>query len=203
MGETMIGSEDVLEFWFGELDAHGRADEAHASRWWQKDAAFDQEIRERFGPLHRAIVRGAHADWLQSARGRLATIIVLDQFSRNMFRGTAEMFAQDAKALRLAVDGIERGDDRVVANDERAFFYLPLMHSEELDVQERCVDLFATWCEAVEGDLRKSVEYSLDFARRHRDIVARFGRFPHRNALLGRPSTPEELAFLEEPGSSF
>ena len=193
----------VLEFWFGSLDERGRADQAHASRWWNKDEAFDQEIRERFSDLHAAIVEGGHQDWLDSAQGRLAYVIVLDQFSRNMFRGTGGMFAQDATALRVALEGIERGMDREVAHDQRSFFYLPLMHSEELAVQERCVQLYAAWRDEVDADLRGGVEYSLDFAERHRDIVQRFGRFPHRNALLGRTSTPEELAFLEQPGSSF
>lgn len=195
--------ESVLTFWFGDLDGQGRADEAHAGRWWKKDAAFDRKVRERFGDLHEAILHGEHDAWLDSPRGRLAYIIVLDQFSRNMFRDTGEMFAYDDLALRVAVEGIERGMERALAHDERSFYYLPLMHDENLDTQERCVDLFAAWRDELEGELRSRVEYSLDFAVRHRDIVRRFGRFPHRNALLGRASTPEELEFLTKPGSSF
>jgi uncharacterized protein (DUF924 family) len=195
--------EDVLTFWFGELDERGTADQAHTARWWTKDAAFDQEIRDRFGALHQAIVDGAHQAWLDLPRSRLAYVIVLDQFSRNMFRGTPKMFAADDLALRVAIGGIDRGMDRSVAHDERAFFYLPLMHSEALEVQQRCVELFMAWRDDLDGELRDRVESSLDFAVRHRDIVQRFGRFPHRNAVLGRTSTPEELEFLKEPGSSF
>jgi uncharacterized protein (DUF924 family) len=195
--------QDVLTFWFGDLDEQGRADEAHVRRWWTKDTAFDREIHERFGALHEAIVSGAHEAWLESPRGRLAYIIVLDQFSRNMFRGTAKMFAWDEVALREAIEGIDRGMDRAVAHDERAFYYLPLMHSEELDVQQQCVDLFTAWRDEVDEALRDSVANSLDFAVRHLEIVRRFGRFPHRNDLLGRASTSEELEFLKQPGSSF
>jgi uncharacterized protein (DUF924 family) len=195
--------QDVLAFWFGDLDEQGRADEAHVKRWWTKDTAFDQEIRDRFGALHEAIVSGAHEAWLESPRGRLAYVIVLDQFSRNMFRGTSKMFAWDEVALREAIAGIDRGMDRTVAHDERAFYYLPLMHSEELEVQQQCVDLFTAWRDEVDETLRDAVANSLDFAVRHLDIVRRFGRFPHRNDLLGRVSTPEELEFLKQPGSSF
>jgi uncharacterized protein (DUF924 family) len=195
--------EEVLTFWFGDLDARGMADEAHAKRWWVKDEAFDQEIRDRFAALHEAIVEGGHQAWLESPRGRLAHVIVLDQFSRNMFRGSPKMFAQDELALRVAREGIEAGVDRSVAHAERSFFYLPLMHSEALDVQERCVELFRAWHDALDGTLKESVASSLDFAVQHRDIVLRFGRFPHRNAVLGRPSTAEELEFLQQPGSSF
>jgi uncharacterized protein (DUF924 family) len=183
--------DDVLTFWFGALDETGRSDQAHMARWWKKDPAFDQELRDRFGALHAAITRGEHADWIESARGRLATILVLDQFSRNMFRGAPGMFASDARALELTVDGLDRGMDQELTPAERQFFYMPLMHSEDLAAQERCVELFATFAE------------NQKFAVQHRDIVKRFGRFPHRNEILGRTSTPEEIAFLTQPGSSF
>jgi uncharacterized protein (DUF924 family) len=174
--------EDVLEFWF-----------ADPARWWRKDPAFDAEIRTRFLELHRAVVRGAHEDWRATPRGALAYVVVLDQFSRNMFRDTAGMFASDAQAAAAARAAVDRGDDRALADTERMFLYMPLMHSEELADQERCVDLFRA--------LGRSNE--LKYAEQHRDIVRRFGRFPHRNQLLGRASTPVEEEFLKQPGSSF
>lgn len=199
----MNEQDEILALWFGALDARGRADDAHASRWWTKDEAFDAELRERFGALHEAIVRGEREAWLETPRGRLAYVIVLDQLSRNMFRGTARMFAADARALEVAVEGIGRGEDRQLALAERAFLYMPLEHSEALADQERCVALFRAWRDEVPEADRAYVENLVDYAERHLVIVRRFGRFPHRNALLGRASTPEELAFLKEPGSSF
>lgn len=172
--------DEVLEFWF-----------ADPSRWWRKDPAFDDEIRARFEALHEEIDRGEHEDWCAAPRGALAYVIVLDQFSRNMFRGTARMFASDARALAAARAAIGRGDDRQLAPAEQTFLYMPFMHSEDLADQERAVELFRA-----HGD-------EASYAVRHRDIIRRFGRFPHRNELLGRASTPEELAFLTEPGSSF
>lgn len=203
MGAEAAGSTRVLDFWFGTLDASGRAAPAAAKRWWMKSAAFDREIRETFGAEHVSIVAGEREAWLATPRGRLAYVVVLDQFSRNMFRDTAGAFAHDAQALRAALDGIERGDDGVLAFDERTFLYMPLMHSEDLRHQDRCVRLFTGWRDALAGEPRERVDGSLDFARRHRDLVARFGRFPHRNAALGRTSTPEETEFLKQPGSGF
>jgi uncharacterized protein (DUF924 family) len=197
------GPEAVLSFWFGELDAQGFGDEVHSSRWWSKDPGFDQELRERFGALHAAIARGERDAWLASVPGRLAYIVVLDQFSRNMFRGTGDMFAQDARALRATLEGLDLGVDRPLRHAERQFFYMPLMHSEDLAIQERCVQVFTDWRDEATGEVRSSLEGTLDYAVRHRDIVQRFGRFPHRNALLGRPSTSEEVEFLKQPGSSF
>jgi uncharacterized protein (DUF924 family) len=173
--------DDVLAFWF-----------ADSARWWKHDPAFDAEVRERFLALHGAVDGGEREDWLETARGALAYVIVLDQLSRNMFRGTARMFASDPRARAAARMAVGRGDDRALSEDERTFLYMPFMHSEDVADQDRCVAL----CASASSDARSSAE-------RHRDIVRRFGRFPHRNALLGRPSTPEELAFLEQPGSSF
>jgi len=191
--------EDVLRFWLGDLDANGAADAEHAQRWWKKDATFDALIRERFLSDHRAIVARQRDDWLNTPHGRLATIIVIDQFSRNMFRGTAEMFASDALAVRATLAGIECGHEQKLRGDERVFFHMPLMHSEDIAHQERCVAIFSKLAEQIGGRAAHNARYAVQ----HRDIVARFGRFPHRNAILGRPSTPEEVAFLEQPGSSF
>lgn len=195
--------EQVLAFWFGPLDEAGRAAPSYSSRWWKKDPAFDAEIAGRFGELHAAALRGERDGWRATPRGRLALIIVLDQFSRNMFRGTAQAFAGDARAVALAREGVDEGEDRSLAADERTFFYMPFMHSEVLEAQERCMALFTGWQDELDGEGRKRVAGLRDYARRHHEIIQRFGRFPHRNQLLGRQSTDEETEFLKKPGSSF
>jgi uncharacterized protein (DUF924 family) len=174
--------DDVLAFWF-----------ADPARWWKKDPELDRAIRDRFGELHAAIERDEHQDWQDTPRGALATVIVLDQFSRNMFRGTARMFASDARAQAAARAALARGDHDLLAPAERGFLVMPLMHSEDLADQDESVRRFAAAGDA--GSLR--------YAEQHRDIVRRFGRFPHRNDVLGRASTPEEVEFLRQPGSSF
>jgi uncharacterized protein (DUF924 family) len=186
--------DQVWDFWFGVLDEAGDAAPATVKRWWTKDLAFDDEVRTRFGALHAAVTAGEREGWRAEARGALAYVVVLDQFARNMFRGTAAMFASDAQALVAAKDAVARGLDRELPRAARTFFYLPYMHSEALVDQDACVALLG----AVPG-----LEYNLAFGEQHRAIVRRFGRFPHRNALLGRASTDEEEAFLREPGSSF
>jgi uncharacterized protein (DUF924 family) len=173
--------DDVLTFWFAQPD-----------RWWKKDPALDAEIRDRFLLLHDAIERDEREDWRETPRGALAYVVVLDQFSRNMFRGSARMFASDARALATARRALDRGIDRSLSRDERMFLCMPFMHSEDILDQDRSVALFAS-------DLQEWARY----AEEHRDIVRRFGRFPHRNALLGRDSTSEELEFLKQPGSAF
>jgi len=178
---TLPSIDDVLSFWF-----------ADPGRWWKKDPAFDAEIRDRFLALHDAVERGERDDWLETPRGALAHVIVLDQFSRNMFRDSARMFESDARALGAARRALERGFDRGLSGDERMFLCMPFMHSEDIADQDRCVGLFGS---ALQGYLR--------YAEQHRDIIRRFGRFPHRNALLARQSTPEELEFLKQSGSSF
>lgn len=195
--------EEVLKFWFGELDADGRGRPEVAARWFSKSDAFDAEVRARFGGLHAELAAGRTEGWLDSPRHRLAYVIVLDQLSRNMFRGTPGMFATDALALAQSKEAIALGEDRRLALAERTFLYMPLMHSEVLADQDRCVELFRAFAEELSGELRAAVLNNHSFAVRHRDIVARFGRFPHRNATLGRPSTEEELAFLTQPGSGF
>lgn len=196
-------AEDILLFWFGQLGDDGRADEAHAARFWRKDAEFDEEIRRRFGATYDAVRRGEHDDFLESARGRLAYVIVLDQFARNMFRGSARSFEADAQALRAAREGVERGHDRQLRGEERVFLYMPFMHSESLADQERCIELFRAFRDESSGKLREALDNNVGFAIRHRDIIQQWGRFPHRNALLGRASTADELAFLQQPNSSF
>ncbi|GMV40139.1 MAG: hypothetical protein AMXMBFR64_18550 [Myxococcales bacterium] len=195
--------ELILAFWFGDLNASGLADAEHSRRWFTKDPAFDAELRDRFGALHAAVVAGERAGWQESARGCLAAVIVLDQLSRNMFRDTPRMFATDEAALAVARDGLARGFDRALRTHERMFLFMPFMHSEALADQERCVALFQALLAEADDGARATVEYSLGYAVQHRDIVARFGRFPHRNRVLARDTTPEEAEFLTQPGSSF
>ncbi|MGE5539440.1 MAG: DUF924 family protein [Gemmatimonas sp.] len=182
---------DVLAFWFG--DVAGDDFRSRKPLWFEPDAAFDAEVRNRFEDVHFAAARGELSSWRADPRGALALVIVLDQFPRNMYRGTARAFATDPQALAVAREAIDRGFDRQLAPVLRLFLYLPFEHSESLADQDRSVALFAEL-----GDAE-----TLDYARRHREIIARFGRFPHRNAVLGRASTAEEVAFLKEPGSSF
>jgi uncharacterized protein (DUF924 family) len=195
----VLAPDDVLGFWFGELDPQGRARPDRMRKWFTADPAFDDEIRQRFGDLHDDLARGEHEDWLGTARGRLAYLIVLDQFSRNMFRDHEEMYAHDARAVAVALEGIELGMDRQLRFAERGFCYLPLMHSEVLAHQERCVALFEAWRDELDGELRAMIDEQLKYAYGHREIVRRFNRFPHRNRIIGRTSTPDEADYLMKP----
>lgn len=187
----MSESEAVLDFWFGPPPVTRRAE------WFGKAPEFDAAIRDRFGALIDRAGAGGCDDWQSSVRGTLALVITLDQFPRNVFRGQAKAFAFDPKALATARRAVARGDDRAMRLYERVFLYLPFEHAEELGAQRESLRLFGALPEAPEvTDLR-------DYARRHYEIVARFGRFPHRNAILGRASTAEETRFLAEPNSSF
>lgn len=192
---------EVLDYWFGELDG-GFADDAHRRRWFTPDARVDVEIRDRFGALLTAARGGELDGWRDGpAEQALALVIVCDQFARHIHRGTAEAYAADPLALATARAVVERGDDRRLAFDQRAFLYMPFEHSESRIDQHTCVGLFSALIEAVPEARRKLAESYLHYARDHRDVVVRFGRFPHRNAVLGRQSTAEELAFLETASS--
>lgn len=182
--------EDILAFWFGDRPGVDRAE------WFRADAEFDDEIRRRFGPVIDAAIAGAHADWNETPRGSLARVIVLDQFTRNVFRGTPRAFAGDDLALATARQAIARGFDAALTPVERRFLYMPFQHSERLEVQRESLQLFARL--AAEG-----LTDPLRWAQHHHDIIARFGRFPHRNDTLGRVSTPDEQSFLGTPGSRF
>lgn len=190
--------DDLLSFWLGELDANGLADPEHQRLWWRHDAELDAELRERFGELHAAVVAGEHEDWRATPRGALAYVIVLDQLSRNLYRNTPQMYAQDERAVSVARESLARGDAKELRLHERLFLVMPFMHSESLADQERCITLLQELAE-----LHESLAGNVGYAIQHRDIVARFGRFPHRNRILGRVSSAEEEAFLLEPGSSF
>lgn len=198
----MITPEAVLSTWFGPVDAPDYP-QRNDKLWWGKDPAADAELRARFGAALDAAGRGELASWLATPRGHLAVVILLDQLSRNIHRDTAQMYALDDEAVDLVLRGLEAGVDRALAPRERVFFYMPLMHAESVPLQRKCVRLFkGLAAEVAEGE-RSAYAGNVDFAIRHLDIVERFGRFPHRNAILGRPSTDEEAEFLTQPGSSF
>lgn len=174
----------VLNFWFKEIDQR---------QWWVKDPSFDREICERFGVLHASAAMCELFEWRVSPEGRLAEVIVLDQFSRNIYRDQAGAFAFDGQALCLAQAAVAAGADKALAAIEKSFLYMPYMHSESPYIHEEAVILYAD----------NGLENNLTFERKHKAIIDRFGRYPHRNDLLGRNSTEEEIAFLQEPGSSF
>ena len=189
-------SREVLAFWFGAPgDAHHNKTR---QEWFRKDDAFDAEIRSRFGTLIDDALDGKLAPWATTADGALAQILVLDQFTRNAFRGTPRSFAGDAQALTLARTLVADGRDRTLPGVRRSFVYLPFEHAEDLATQDQSLVLF----KQLARDEPEQASLTT-WAERHHAIIARFGRFPHRNAILGRPSTPEEEAFLREPGSGF
>ena len=185
---------DVLAFWFSD---HARP------LWFSVRAAFDDEIRARFGALAAAAAAGELDGWTATGDTALALVIALDQFPRNLHRGTPRAFACDAAAREVASGAIDRGQDLGLALDRRAFVYLPFEHSELLADQDRSVALFAAWAAEHPAEQRAAADDTMSYAVRHREIIERFGRFPHRNAVLGRTSSPEEIAFLAEPKSAF
>jgi uncharacterized protein (DUF924 family) len=196
--------ESVLDFWFGACGPDGALDRAKQKMWFGGGRQHDAAIRRRFGKLHRRAARGElDAEWAATPRGAIALIVVLDQFSRHIHRGTAAAFAQDPAAQRLALAGIEQGVDRALIPAQRAFFYLPLEHAEDVKLQQLSTRSFVRLAGEVAPAWRKEYASFADYAGHHRDIVERFGRFPHRNKVLGRVSTPEEIEFLLQPGSSF
>ena len=175
---------DILTFWFDDTDS---------KLWWAKNDAFDRRVAERFADIHARASRCELYDWRRTADGRLAEIIVLDQFSRNMFRDTPRAFAYDALALALAQEAVAAGADRELAPVQRAFMYMPYMHSESLVIHEIAVKLFD----------QPGLEGNLDFELKHKRIIEQFGRYPHRNRALGRESTAGEREFLQQPGAGF
>jgi uncharacterized protein (DUF924 family) len=184
----------VLAFWF---------DPANHEEWFAAHSAFDATIRARFGETFRLAAEGKLAHWTETPSGWLALLIVLDQFSRNLHRGDQQAWAQDLHAQGLAAWGIEEGFDRQLPPIQRVFAYMPLEHAENIGLQRRCVVLFGNMCESLPAQERDHYTGFLDYARKHEAVIARFGRFPHRNALLGRANTSEELAYLDEPGAGF
>ena len=177
-------ASDILNFWF--------SDEVKPKRF-KKDVAFDKQIKDQFFDVYQKASQGELDDWKTTVQGGLALVIVLDQFPRNMFRGAEQSFSTDHQAREVARFSVTEGDETKLTVSERSFLYMPFMHSEDLADQDLSVTLFS----------KTGLESSLKFAILHRDIVKRFGRFPHRNVILQRDSTDEEVAFLKEPGSKF
>jgi uncharacterized protein (DUF924 family) len=196
-------AEAILGYWFGgETDDRAVAQQ-QGRMWWAKSDATDREIAARFSPDVEAAAAGEYDSWTATPTGTLALVLLTDQFPRNIYRGRPQSFAYDPLALQWAIDAIARGMDQALRPIQRVFLYLPLEHAESLAHQDRAVELFEHLLSDVPDSHKETFAGYHDFAMRHRDVIARFGRFPHRNAILGRPSTPEETAFLLTPGSSF
>ena len=195
--------ESVLAFWFGSEGPSVEVAERQRTLWFGKSPANDLAVTERFAGTLAAAIAGELDHWAHTPRGRLALVIVLDQFPHHIFRGRPQAFATDPQALALCLAALAAGEDRHLAPIERVFLYLPLEHAESLAMQERAVSLYAQLAHGVAADEQALFNGFLDYARRHRDVVARFGRFPHRNEILGRASTPDEREFLKRPGSRF
>lgn len=191
---TLPSYEEVLGFWFGEPGSKEHLQPN--AKWFQPTDTFDEEIRQRFGALHAALRNGKLPDWYTSPRSLLATIIVLDQFSRNLCRNSSQAFENDEAALNLARHAIAKGWDKKLAPMERSFLYMPFMHAENLSAQEEGLIHFATLPS-------QEFQEALHYMKRHHRVIQRFGRFPHRNQVLGRPNTPEESSFLASPFAPF
>ena len=181
----------VMDFWFGR---HGdRSRDTPRRQWFEKSDTFDAQIRDRFGTLIPRAIAGELQAWSADPEGAVAQILVLDQFTRNVFRGSAQAFAGDTRALAAARAVVNAGADRTLLGVQRQFVYLPFEHAEDIDAQREALRLFA----------RLGAGDAGQWAQKHHDVIQRFGRFPHRNAILGRASTPEEIEFLKQPGSRF
>ena len=195
--------DDLLALWFGDNPDDSAVAAEKKKLWWGHSPETDEMLRERFGTASTSGAVGILDHWTGSPRGRLALILLLDQIPRAIHRGQPEAFAYDADAREVAAQGLASAADRLLRPVERVFFYMPFEHSEDLADQERSVALFSELAESVPASDRETFDFFLDYAVRHHAVIARFGRFPHRNTILGRQSTPEEVEFLEQPGSSF
>lgn len=195
--------EEILSYWFGDHPDDGEVAKQKSKLWWEHDPELDRELSDRFGSLVEQAAEGALDSWADTAQGRLALILLLDQLPRAIYRDTPRAFATDGKALSLTRVGLQQKADHQLRPIERVFFLLPLEHSEDLEAQQLSVRRFLELESEVTPPLRVAFGNFVDYAVRHRDIIERYGRFPHRNSILGRESTAEEEAFLQEPGSSF
>lgn len=195
--------KEILGFWFGDTKDDAEVGESQSALWWGQSAESDALLTARFGRAADAAAAGGLNHWTGSPRGRLALILLLDQLPRVIHRGTPEAFVQDDKARSVSEEGLRSGADRLLRPIERVFFYLPFEHSEDPVDQQRSVEFYRSMAAEVPDGWKKAFDGYLEYAIRHQEIVDRFGRFPHRNAILGRESTPEEIEFLKEPGSGF
>ncbi len=196
-------TDSVIGFWFGDQLSNRDINAQKKSVWWSKSEEVDREIRRRFESVTNALIRAEMEAMLASPRGILAAVICLDQFPRNMYRGTARSFAYDAAALKLAVAMVDQAWDQALRPIYRVFAYLPFEHSEDMAMQEKSLMLYDNLRNTVDEEERQMFDEYYQFAYKHFEFIARFGRYPHRNKILGRESTAEELAFLSRPGSSF
>lgn len=194
--------EDVLDYWFGKLDGPCAFPSDRAQLWWAGGDAVDEEIRERFGALFEQATSGALDHWQATPRGALALVILLDQFSRNLGRGTPAAFANDDKALSCCEAALEQGHDRALFPLERAFLYMPMMHAESREVASKCVAAFEQLSREIQECPGEAPDF-LTHAREHASVVQRFGRYPHRNEILGRTSSDEERAFLADGAENY
>ena len=195
--------EDILDFWFGSFPTPYTSDGAKADMWFKNGSAYDSEIFVCFGIDYEKAINGELDHWADSYRGRLALIILLDQFSRHIHRGTALSFAQDSKAQALCIDGIGAGDDARLHAVERSFYYMPLEHAEDLQKQELSVKAYSRLVEDVPAQYRKRFEVTLSFAKSHHYVIEKFGRFPELNDILERESTEDERTFIASGKYSF
>ena len=195
--------ESVLAFWFGPPGSAAEVAGRQAKLWFGKSPENDRVVAEHFSDTLLAATAGRLDHWTATPRGRLALVIMLDQFPHHIHRDRPQAFATDAQALALSLAALAAGEEQQLAPIERVFLYLPLEHAESLELQERSVSQYEQLAREAAGNERALFGGFLDYARRHRDVVARFGRFPHRNTILGRPSTPDEIEFLKLPGSRF
>lgn len=193
----------VLDFWFQDRERDTPDIDARMDRWFGSDPALDAEITERFGALVERGSRGELDHWRERPEGLLALIILLDQFRRNIHRGSAEAFALDRKALKLCVDGTVSGAYKTLSPEQQLFFFMPLQHAESRKIQDKSVAIYQALANRVSETLRETFATTAQFAELHRDIIAEFGRFPHRNQVLGRPNTPAEDAYLSGDAPSF
>ena len=200
---SVVDAEQLLDFWFADAASGPAAVERRNRVWFAGGESFDRACTERFAATLEAAASGELDHWKESPRGRLALIILLDQFSRNIYRGTAAAFRQDSRALATCRQGIAKGHDKQIVPFERSFFYMPLEHAEDREAQALSVRLFETLADESPEEWRARLKNDVGHARRHRDIVEEFGRFPHRNAVLGRDSSPAEQAYLADDAPRF
>jgi uncharacterized protein (DUF924 family) len=193
----------ILDYWFGTEPDDAICARQQSPIWWSKSLEVDADIRDRFEPFLQVLINGGNRYWLQFAESRLSAIIVLDQFSRNIYRDSSIAFNADRLALNWSLSGIEAGMDKQLRPIERVFFYLPLQHAESRDMQRRSVVLYRHLLAQVPAPHRETFAGFLDYAERHATVIEQFGRFPHRNEVLGRVSTAEELEYLSQPDSGF
>ncbi len=192
------GARDVLDFWFGDALTLGWPSQSRSAFWFRGGKALDDDIARRFGTLVEQALAGGLNDWEGGPQRRLALVILLDQFTRNVYRGQAQAFSGDSRAQHLAQDALDRGWDDLLPLAAKVFLYMPLMHAEDPALQDICVRRFETLLAAAPPERRKDLQGNLDFAREHQGIIARFGRFPYRNQACGRTDTLEEQVFLRD-----